>query len=59
MGRPLGLWFSILTIAGFIPCIGRIAGLVALVLLILFLIKAFVLKKQLLLSKNRGVARWE
>jgi len=43
-GRGVGLWFAICVTASIIPCVNYLAGPAALVLLIIFLIKAFELK---------------
>ena len=46
-GQSLGLWYSICTVASIVPYIGAIPGMIGLVLLILFLVKANELKKQI------------
>lgn len=46
-GRQLGLIYCICVLASFIPCVGGLAGIAALVLLILFLVKTWGLSKRL------------
>jgi hypothetical protein len=46
-GEKLGLWYSILIVASIIPFLGWFAGVAALVLLILYLIKATELKNRI------------
>jgi hypothetical protein len=46
-GEKLGLWFSIAMACSIVPLLNYIAGPIALVLLIIFLIKAFELRKQI------------
>ncbi|MCZ6835866.1 MAG: hypothetical protein O7G85_08840 [Planctomycetota bacterium] len=43
-GKGIGLWLAICTVLSVIPCVGYVTGLAALVLLILFIVKAFELK---------------
>ena len=45
-GKQLGLWFAICYACSIIPCVGTIAGLAGLVLLVMFLVKVWDLKKQ-------------
>jgi hypothetical protein len=46
-GEQLGLWYSICTVCCLIPYLNALAGMAALVLLILFLIKANELKNKI------------
>ena len=43
-GEKIGLWYAICAVLGCIPCVNYIAGPAALVLLIVFLVKALTLK---------------
>ncbi len=45
--EKIGLWFAICVIGGMIPCVQYIAGPAALVLLIIYLVKAVGLKKRI------------
>lgn len=47
-GRNMGKWFSICMACSVIPCVGSITGLVGLVLLILYLVKASELRSRIL-----------
>ncbi len=46
-GRTLGLWYSICVACSWIPCVGTLTALAALVLLILYLVKVWDLKSRL------------
>ena len=44
-GKNMGLWYSICTIGAIIvPCVGSIAGIASLVLMIIFIVKEFELR---------------
>jgi hypothetical protein len=45
-GKNLGLWYSICSLLVWIPCLGNIAGIAALVLLIMFLVRVMGYRKQ-------------
>jgi len=57
-GRTLAKTYCILALVSFIPCLGLIAALVALVFLILFLIKAFELKGRVSKLDTAGDGGW-
>jgi hypothetical protein len=46
-GYQIGLWYSICTVAGIVPCVNYAAGPAALVLLIIYLVKVIGLKNQI------------
>ena len=47
-GRGVGQWYAICAVAGLVPCVNWIAAPAALVLLIIFLVKAFDLRGKIL-----------
>lgn len=47
-GKNLGLWYAICVIGPFVvPCVGSILGLAALVLMIIFIVKEFELRRKI------------
>ena len=46
-GRGVGLWYAICAAAAFVPCVNYVAAPAALVLVIIFLVKAFDLRGQI------------
>ena len=46
-GKQLGLWYAICAACSLVPCVNSFAGIAGLVLLIMFLVKAFELRRQI------------
>lgn len=47
-GKNMGLWYSICAIGPFVvPCVGSVVGLVALVLMIIFIVKEFEMRSKI------------
>lgn len=47
-GKAVALWWAICSVVIIVPCLGVIAGLAALVLLILFIVKLFDMRKRII-----------
>lgn len=53
-GEKTGLWWAICTIASIVPCVGIIAGLAGLVLMIMYLVKVSECRTRVLAMGNKG-----